>query len=815
MTTPLNHFPQRLVGILLATLLHIICQQAYGADADTTFVYLRNGGLDAYPSEVATVGEWTSDGLQVTWHDGTIVSYAPADIAKVSHEAPAELPRLTTMKINNKYNDQVYADVEGEVVGNRVNLTVGCIGKWLTPSFQLSEEDAAAYIDGERQQSKVSRHRFDHDMTYTVAREGMCILRRRAEDATITEQVTPLHLTASQLSTNAPSNYDEGLDKVLDGDPSTFFHSTWGQGDYQKLPEDSCPHIVIHLPEAVRHVQWTMTTRSDADRMPRVIELQASNDGVAWEHVATYTTSDGLPTQPGGTFTSPTTDLGGERTSLRIIQRVASYKNYFCVAELRISKVTVGEDGPSYTYAMEPYGHDYTVHVEWLSDKAMGVPLVTINTSNGQMISSKDYYVDAEITIDGAGVFPSMDATPVHIKGRGNTSWSSNPWDKNPYRLKFDEKQKPFGLTKGKSWVLLANKQTGSMMTNAIGMKAACLTGTAGANHIIPVDLVINGQYRGSYNFTEKVGFANNSIDLDDESDAVMLELDTYYDEAYKFKSNPYNLPVNIKEPDFREGLTQLTLKDISTDFNNVMKQLSSGGEIADLIDLEYLARYLLVCDLIENYELHHPKSTFLYKEHVKSDSKYIFGPVWDLDWAYGYELHKNYFVSEQEADFYSRVRLEARQFVRDLRYVSKQLDRIYYKVWTQFMTYHLAELLDFCDDYSTFARQSFKNNQTKWGDGGNYATEAANARQWLQQRANHVYKNLTAYNLTEEELNDGTGIVNTPGDFSWQDGTMEGFADIYTLQGQCVKRHVPAAELRRHLAPGIYIVNGKKMVVK
>ena len=141
MTTPLNHFPQRLVGILLATLLHIISQQAYGADADTTFVYLRNGGLDAYPSEVATVGEWTSDGLQVTWHDGTIVSYAPADIAKVSHEAPAELPRLTTMKINNKYNDQVYADVEGEIAGNRVNLTVGCIGKWLTPSFQLSEED--------------------------------------------------------------------------------------------------------------------------------------------------------------------------------------------------------------------------------------------------------------------------------------------------------------------------------------------------------------------------------------------------------------------------------------------------------------------------------------------------------------------------------------------------------------------------------------------------------------------------------------------------------------------------------------------------
>ena len=106
MTTPLNHFPQRLVGILLATLLHIICQQAYGADADTTFVYLRNGGLDAYPSEVATVGEWTSDGLQVTWHDGTIVSYAPADIAYARLSEYKELSFQTVTDIVELSADQ-------------------------------------------------------------------------------------------------------------------------------------------------------------------------------------------------------------------------------------------------------------------------------------------------------------------------------------------------------------------------------------------------------------------------------------------------------------------------------------------------------------------------------------------------------------------------------------------------------------------------------------------------------------------------------------------------------------------------------------
>jgi len=153
------------------------------------------------------------------------------------------------------------------------------------------------------------------------------------------ETVVSLKLTAEQLSTNAPSNYDEGLDKAVDGNTATFFHSTWGEGVYQKLPEDSCPHIDIHQKEPLRYVRWTLTTRADADRMPRVIELQASGDGKSWSHVTTYTTSDGLPTLPGSTFTSPTVDLGSQCSYIRLKQRVASYKNYFCVAELGLSKV--------------------------------------------------------------------------------------------------------------------------------------------------------------------------------------------------------------------------------------------------------------------------------------------------------------------------------------------------------------------------------------------------------------------------------------------------------------------------------------------
>ena len=73
--------------------------------------------------------------------------------------------------------------------------------------------------------------------------------------------------------------------------------------------------------------------------------------------------------------------------------------------------------------------------------------------------------------------------------------------------------------------MLLANAQKGSMMTGAIGMKAAQLMGCAAANHLVPVELYINGDYRGSYTFTEKIGLHNNSIDLENESRAVLLDM--------------------------------------------------------------------------------------------------------------------------------------------------------------------------------------------------------------------------------------------------------------------------------------------------
>ena len=403
------------------------------------------------------------------------------------------------------------------------------------------------------------------------------------------------------------------------------------------------------------------------------------------------------------------------------------------------------------TYVMSTYGKQYTVNADFLTDHSTTVPRIDINTVGGVDITSKIEYVDAEIIIDGAGVYPSM-TDSVKIRGRGNTSWSSNPAAKNPYRLKFATKTKPLGLTKGKNWVLIANKMTGSMLTNAIGMKAASLIGTPAANHIIPVDLYINGTYKGNYNFTEKVGLANNSVDVPDETVAALLELDQYYDEPeeQKFRSLS-DIPVNIKHPEFGEDETFLTLSTIQSRFDAFDQAVTNGEDLAEHVDIDYMARYMMFNELICNKEIFHPKSLFCYIENMMDDSsKLIFGPVWDLDWAFGYmqAYPVSYFNKLVNYDFfntqYTGLQYEFFSSIGNDDKVSLRM----FQLWVDFMGDKLDELCDFCQEYYSYASPSIQKSKTVFPDAINYATQATWASRWLRQRAGYIYERLKAKHL-------------------------------------------------------------------
>lgn len=725
---------------------------------DTTYVYLTDGAMHAYPAEMVEEQLEVHDSLVFLLKGGLRTGYP---LSRVEHlgAAPTGTIRFSSFKFNNKYNEQLPVDVQGAIdTDGNVTATVGAIGKRLTPSFSTLPAEAEVFVDTLRQFSKRSRLRFAAPVTYTLTRPGYRVMTySKTKDEVWSlpvEEVTeaPIALTAGMLSTNAPSNYSqtEGLDKMIDGNPSTFFHSTWGTGSYDKLPLEQHPYIQIDLSDELSQFRFSYTTRPDnADRMPLALLVQTSTDGRTWSDLRTLTAeADGLPVSGlSATYTSPTMKAAAPFRHLRLTMTAANYKNYLCLAELslaRVTSVTVSDSvliSPAqYEYRLRPLGTTATVSVDWPTDAAANVPRIDINIDGGAEVIEKDTYLNASISIDGGGIFPDF-SDRVTIKGRGNSTWN---YPKKPYRLKFSSAKKPFGLTKGKSWVLLANYQRGSMLTNAIAMKVARMAGTPGANQIIPVELYINGKYRGSYNFTQHVGLSNNSIDEDEET-AALFELDTYYDEAFKFRSQPYDLPVNIKDPDMADDPDSTRFNTIRDGFNEFAALVNGDTDAyTKVMDPDFFARYMLVNDVVLNTELKHPKSTFLYRPNIYDrSSRFVWGPVWDFDWGFGYELNTDYYTADPDVDLFSGIH----RFFRDIYDHSEQVRRAYSKEWTDFMAQHRDELIEYIDDYYAYARPSLEHDATIWPSvATNYATSAANAKLWLTQRTDRVYARMEHY---------------------------------------------------------------------
>ncbi len=147
------------------------------------------------------------------------------------------------------------------------------------------------------------------------------------------------------------------------------------------------------------------------------------------------------------------------------------------------------------------------------------LPVLYVETEGRQEITSKETYIQGDFRIQGNAEYNSTNTTlydgAIQIRGRGNSTWQ-NP--KKPYKVKLDEKTDLFGFGKNKHWVLLANYTDESHMRNIISYN---LSGEMGMPYMqsVHVDLVMNGTYRGTYQFCEQVKIAGDRVDIHDWED--------------------------------------------------------------------------------------------------------------------------------------------------------------------------------------------------------------------------------------------------------------------------------------------------------
>ncbi len=295
------------------------------------------------------------------------------------------------------------------------------------------------------------------------------------------------------------------------------------------------------------------------------------------------------------------------------------------------SGVTVNDFSKPVIYTLtSETGEKYTYTVNLTN--FTGLPVMFITTEGNVPIVSKDYYVNGRIVIDGAGVYPDFEKE-AQLKGRGNTTWGM---PKKPYRIKFDKKQELLGCPAHKSWVLLANYADLSALRNETAFDISRATGLDWTPRTRFIEVFLNGEYNGTYQFTEMIKINENRVDVTD--DGFIIEADA--DDKINFDDITFRTSrklFTIKDPDVVEGDEKYEfIKNYVTDVENLLYSssfLDSENGYKKYVDIESFADWYLVNEIAKNVDAQFHSSCYM---NYKPGGKLKMGPVWDFDLGFG-----------------------------------------------------------------------------------------------------------------------------------------------------------------------------------
>lgn len=244
----------------------------------------------------------------------------------------------------------------------------------------------------------------------------------------------------------------------------------------------------------------------------------------------------------------------------------------------------------------------------------------------------------------------TRDLSIEYIRGRGHSTWKL---DKKPYKFKLDKKADLLGMGKDKSWVLLADRIDATSIRNRFSMYMADKLSLMYTPKCLPVDLVINGSYEGSYLLSQNVKTGSTRIDIDELTDndisgsavtgGYILALHPYAFEPAEnvFKTDrlvPFELDTPTfhldetgkqeGQPEQRAYIMDYVQKTENSIFGDGFKD-EDGVSYSEYMDVDSAINYWWVQELTHNIDAFITSSTYLYK---KRDGKLYWGPVWDMD---------------------------------------------------------------------------------------------------------------------------------------------------------------------------------------
>ena len=259
------------------------------------------------------------------------------------------------------------------------------------------------------------------------------------------------------------------------------------------------------------------------------------------------------------------------------------------------------------------------------------LPTVVVNIANGEEVIEKEKNLISNVYIISENGTDLLATSGTEIRGRGNASWN---FEKKPYRLKFDKKQSPLGApASAKKWTLISNHGDKTLMRNILAFEVSRRVGQPYTPFCHPVDLIINGEYRGCYQLCDQVEAASGRVPCED---GYLIEIDAYaWDEEVMFASAS-GIPVTIKHPD-EDDITDQQKKFIN-DYFNKFEAAALASNFTDpnngyrkYLDLDSFLRNFIIGEFCANTDAFW--SVYMYKD--ASDGKLHTGPTWDNDLSF------------------------------------------------------------------------------------------------------------------------------------------------------------------------------------
>jgi len=254
------------------------------------------------------------------------------------------------------------------------------------------------------------------------------------------------------------------------------------------------------------------------------------------------------------------------------------------------------------------------------------LPLFVIHSNNGFELENKDDIVFCNFCIINDNKIDVNNGGTLKLKGI-----ESLKYDKKPYNVVFENAQQPLNFTsRSKRWALLGNYGDKTLIRNLLSFEISKIFNDFFTVECTPVDLMINGKYKGLYHLCDKIEVSEYRVNIkkisnSDLSGGYMIEADGFAYLGNLYFNSRKGIPVSIKYPDVDE-ITSEHKNYIREKFNELEMEIYNNN--LTNIDITSFAKFFLIEELVGNAEAYW--SSFLFKE--KKNDKFYFGPIWDSD---------------------------------------------------------------------------------------------------------------------------------------------------------------------------------------